>query len=293
MLAVFNNNEGKLYEVKILVTGANGYLGRFVVNTLLNRGHEVVASDLCYDRTNEKAVRSCIPIFSGDENIYKTIGRPDTCIHLAWRNGFIHDIDSHMSELSDHYIFLSNMIYGGLRHLAVMGTMHEIGYWEGAIDQDTPANPISKYGIAKNCLRAALTNICNKHKEVVFQWLRAYYVTGDDLHNNSIFRKLLEADAIGQKIFPFTSGKNLYDFIDVNELASQIVAVSCQSKFHGIINCCSGNPVSLAERVNFFIKEHDLSIKLNYGAFPDRPYDSPGVWGDNKKIKEVMMNFSK
>jgi dTDP-6-deoxy-L-talose 4-dehydrogenase (NAD+) len=37
-----------------------------------------------------------------------------------------------------------------------------------------------------------------------------------------------------------------------------------------------------------FITEHGFDIKLNYGAFPDRPYDSPGVWGNATKISEIM-----
>lgn len=37
-----------------------------------------------------------------------------------------------------------------------MGTMHEVGYWEGAIDEHTPCNPQSQYGIAKNAMRQSL-----------------------------------------------------------------------------------------------------------------------------------------
>ena len=48
--------------------------------------------------------------------------------------------------------------------------------------------------------------------------------------------------------------------------------------------------MTLAERVERYIKENDLNIKLDYGAFPDRPYDSPGVWGDASKIKQILKN---
>ncbi len=57
---------------------------------------------------------------------------------------------------------------------------------------------------------------------------------------------------------------------------------------NGIINCCSGKPLPLGERMEQFITEHGFDIKLNYGAFPDRPYDSPGVWGNATKISEIM-----
>ena len=43
-----------------------------------------------------------------------------------------------MNDLSSHMTFLEHMIDGGLKYLTVMGTMHEIGYWEGAIDENTP-----------------------------------------------------------------------------------------------------------------------------------------------------------
>ena len=94
--------------------------------------------------------------------------------------------------------------------------------------------------------------------------------------------------AAGEKKFPFTTGKNKYDFIHVDELAKQIVAVLMQEKVGGIINCCSGKAVSLAEQVEKFIKINQLNIELEYGKFPDREYDSPAVWGDNTKIKKIL-----
>ena len=179
------------------------------------------------------------------------------------------------------------MIRGGLKQLAVMGTMHEVGYWEGAIDENTPCNPRSMYGIAKDALRRSAFLLAQEHG-VCLQWLRAYYIYGDDARNHSIFTKICEAEQAGKKTFPFTSGKNLYDFITVDELARQIAASIVQTEVDGIINCCSGQPVSLADKVEQFIQDHGYNIKLDYGAFPDRPYDSPGVWGDATKIKRIM-----
>ena len=72
------------------------------------------------------------------------------------------------------------------------------------------------------------------------QWVRGYYILGDDLHNQSIFTKILKAAQEGKETFPFTSGKNKYDFISVQELADQIALVAMQNKVDGIINCCTG-----------------------------------------------------
>ena len=61
-----------------------------------------------------------------------------------------------------------------------------------------------------------------------------------------------------------------------------------QDEVAGIINCCSGKPLSLGEMIERFIADHGLNITLDYGKYPDRPYDSPGVWGDATKVDKVL-----
>lgn len=273
----------------ILVTGAAGYIGRHVVKTALDMGHRVIAADFAFKGVDERAEFCDVPLFSGDKNIYKALGLPDVCIHLAWRDGFRHNASSHMKDLSSHVVFCNNMAAGGLPLLTVMGTMHEVGYWEGAITADTPCAPQSQYGIAKNALRQSLmlslpATGCRLH------WLRAYYITGDEAHGSSIFAKITQAELDGKKTFPFTTGKNKYDFIDVDRLAQMIVAASVQDKVGGIINVCTGQPQSLADRVEQFLREKQYKIRLDYGAFPDRPYDSPGVWGDPAQINAILQD---
>ncbi|MGH4052322.1 MAG: NAD-dependent epimerase/dehydratase family protein [Clostridium sp.] len=272
---------------KVLVTGANGYIGHHIVKTLLDCGYNVDACDFRFDGIDERANKIYTPIFNGENDIYDKLGNPDICIHMAWRNGFVHNSETHIEDLYNHYTFLGNMISGGLKHLSVMGSMHEVGYWQGAIDENSPTNPSSLYGIAKNSLRQAL-ELLTKDDSVVLQWLRGYYIIGDDLRSNSIFSKITKMEMEGKEEFPFTTGKNKYDFISVEELSRQIVAASTQTEIKGIINCCCGKPISLADKVEGFIKEKNFNIKLKYGAFPDRKYDSPAVWGDNSKIQSIL-----
>ena len=272
--------------MKVLVTGANGYIGKHVVEALLNKGCDVYAADVRFEGMDERVNKVTAPIFD-NPNIFEESGCPDVCIHMAWRDGFVHNSEAHIVDLPKHYAFIKNMLEGGLKQIITMGSMHEVGYWEGAIDENTPTHPSSYYGIAKNALRD-ISKLLADANGACWQWVRAYYIYGDDLRGSSIFSKIAKADAEGKKTFPFTTGKNKYDFITVDRLADQIVVVACLKEIDGIINCCSGKPVALGEEIEGFIKKKGYSIKLEYGAFPDRPYDSPAVWGDATKINKIM-----
>jgi dTDP-6-deoxy-L-talose 4-dehydrogenase (NAD+) len=277
--------------MKILVTGACGYIGKHVVKTLLDNGHSVIALEKNISTVDPRAQSISIDIFklASSENMddLRILSKCDVCLHLAWQDGFLHNSYSHIENISNHFMFIKKMVETGIEHIAVMGSMHEIGYHIGSIDENTPCNPISMYGIAKDALRRSLLLLTSSSK-TSFQWIRGFYIFGDDKYNNSIFSKLLNAAEKGEKRFPFTTGKNKYDFLEVSELASQITACITQNKITGIINCCSGYSVSLADKVEQFIKDNKLDIQLEYGVFPDRPYDSPEIYGDSKKIRMIM-----
>ena len=277
--------------MKILITGANGYIGKNIVAYLLNQKHdyEVYALDFNNNNIDSRAKFLNIDILSeaNNENLFNKLQCPDVIIHLAWKDGFIHNSINHLKYLPAHYDFLKNMIDHGCKSISVMGTMHEIGYYEGEINNDTPCNPMSLYGISKNALRQAMLSYC-EDKPMSFKWLRAFYITGDDQNNKSIFSKILEMASKGQKTFPFTSGLNKYDFIDVSTLAQYISEASIQKEINGIINVCSGKPISLKDKVEEFIKQKNLDIRPEYGAYPSRKYDSPAIWGNADLINKII-----
>ena len=267
---------------KILITGANGFLGYNLVHYLYNNVNcNIVATDINLsklEKFNINKIEADILDCDDKKNLFEYFNKQD---------GFNHKAASHIINLPKHYKFLTNIIENGCKSVSVMGSMHEVGFYEGEVSAQTPCFPLSNYGIAKNALRQMMSVYCDE-KDVSFKWLRGYYITGDEKHNHSIFTKILNFVDEGKKTFPFTSGKNKYDFLDIHDVIKQISAASLQTKENGIIEICSGKPVSLREKVEEFISSKHLDIKPEYGAFPSRKYDSNAIWGDSSRIQKIM-----
>ncbi len=272
--------------MKILVTGANGYLGQGVVRKLLDYGHEVIATDLAIENIDERAIRIKSNLFEV-EDPYAFFGQPEILLHMAWRDGFVHYSDAHIVDLPKHYSFLKTLCNTDIKTIAVMGSMHEVGFFEGCVNENTPCNPITPYGISKNALRELTLMLCNQTKKS-FLWLRGFYIVGNSRHGSSVFSKITAAEEKGDDYFPFTTGKNQYDFIDYPLFCEQVAKAVTQDIISGIVNICSGRPERLSDRVERFISENNYKIRLNYGAYPDRPYDSKAIWGDESKIDKIM-----
>ncbi|QUM83560.1 NAD(P)-dependent oxidoreductase [Moritella sp. 28] len=267
--------------MKIAVTGANGYIGRNVVRELIKRNHQVVSilfpgEDVHPYLEGAEVIRYDLLKMDNSE-IEKEFRDCDALLHLAWQAGFNHQDPCHIQNVIKHYNFITSVYSSGVKHISVAGTMHEVGYHVGPIDADTPCNPLNPYGIAKNFLRQSLVEHSTKNG-LNLQWLRFYYITGDDKYSSSIFTKILKASEEGKKKFPLNSGEMLYDFIDIKELALQI-STSLESNAVGIYNCCSGKPKSLRTAVVEFIEKNNLDIEPEFNVFPERPYDSMAVWG--------------
>ena len=210
--------------MKILVTGANGFLGIGIVEELVKMGHDVIATDFILDKVSRKAQKYECDIFKIYDP-YNYFDRPDSILHLAWKDGFKHFSDAHFNDLPKHVAFLEKMASSGMDSITVMGTMHEVGFFEGSISESTPCNPMNYYGIAKNALRSITSIICHNNN-ITFKWLRAFYIVSSSPRGASVFSKISQAVQEGRKTFPFNTGESQYDFLDYDLFCKQVAVAA-------------------------------------------------------------------
>jgi nucleoside-diphosphate-sugar epimerase len=281
-------------QMKILVTGATGFIGNYVVQELLKNNCEVIATSLNEEKAKVASWFSqvtYIPFnlkeFDNSTNYYTFFGEPDAMIHLAWEGLPNYKDAFHVEEnLPRHLAFLTNLINNGLTSLAVTGTCFEYGMKEGCLNEEMHCEPANPYAIAKNELRIQLEQL-KANKSFNFKWIRLFYMYGQGQSVKSLISQLETALDNNEPVFNMSGGEQVRDFLPVEKVAANIVTIALQNKVQDIINCCSGNPVTVKAFVENYLKVRNKSIKLNLGFYPYTDYEPMKFWGDNSKLKLI------
>lgn len=280
--------------MKILVTGATGFIGAHVVKKLVEDQHEVLVAV----RSQQKVLSYSwfsevrfVPFNLKDklpENIYEVFQRPEVLIHLAWE-GLPHYRSSfHVEEnYPRHREFLQRMIEGGLPSLTVTGTCLEYGMRTGCLSEDMEPAPHVPYAQAKIALLKDLFKL-QERRPFSLKWVRLFYIYGPGQNENSILSQLDRALERGEKVFNMSGGEQLRDYLPVEKVAYNIVKLALQPKANGVINCCSGEPISIKQFVNDYLVLKGKRMNLNLGYYPYPDYEAMAFWGDTHKLKEAL-----
>src|SRR5687767_9207753 len=263
--------------MKVLVTGATGFVGRYVLEALRRRQVDVIASAATrvLDRHSNSPGVTLVThdIYADDQSqLFEKFPRPDVAIHLAW--GGLPDFKAarHIDEeLPAQKTFLQNLLDGGLRDLTVTGTCLEYGMREGELSEDMPARPAVPYAQAKNELRLFLEER-QRQTDFDFRWVRLFYMYGAGQSPKSILAQLDAALDANAQTFNMSEGEQWRDYLPVEKVAENLVIFALQRKIKGIINCCSNNPISIKQLVANHLKSRNRTITLNTGYYPYPDY---------------------
>ena len=267
---------------KLLLTGATGLLGKVIVQPLIEAGFEVSA--LTIDKINPDNGVNWINCNLFDSKMVSTIFselKPSYLMNLAWiTTGDYLVSNSNFDFLCASIDLLKNFAKNGGKRAVFSGTCFEYKFkgFETLKEYDE-LSPMTIYGKCKNWTREISEIFC-KNNDISFAWGRIFNLFGSNEAPTRLTGSIIKNISEG-KMTTIKSGKIVRDYIYVKDVAMAFVAL-LNSDTNGIVNICSGNPVSIEKFARTLAHELGAENLLNFvdQAGAQVPY----IVGDNSRL---------
>lgn len=278
---------------KILVTGATGFVGRHLVKALLDRGCQVraVARNIEVARNMpwfDQVEFIAADVHAQDLDIAQLTHEVDALAHLAWPGLPAYQGLFHLEHnLFADYAFIKAAVVSGVGQVLITGTCFEYGLQNGELSEDTDAKPANPYGLAKHSLRLFLEAF-GREQSFALQWVRLFYLHGEGQSPNSLLASLDRAIDAGDARFDMSAGDQLRDYLPIEQAARNLAAVIQRPDFSGVLNCCSGKPISVRAMAEQRVAQRHSSIGLNLGHYPYSVHEPLAFWGDVRRLEKLL-----
>lgn len=275
--------------MKILITGINGFVGRFLSRELSASGHEVWGIDTRSDSNN------IINADITDEMTLAAVVRdisPDYVFHLA----AVADVDREDTSLiydinfsgtlnllractalirQPSFVFISSaQVYGNVPEEQL------------PIDESFPLNPVNHYGASK----AAGEMIVKAHAaefDMNFVIFRPFNHTGPGQSDRFVVPKIV--NAFKNRVGSIELG-NIYtirDFTDVRDVVKAYTGIIEHFQNGEIYNIASGKGVCIADVIEMMEGISGRKIYLDKKEYLIRKSEIRSVIGSAKKLREA------
>lgn len=271
--------------MRILLTGATGFIGSHVARALVREGHKVhvlVRAESNLGRIED--LTSSLHLIKGDLLNPAFVLHPsafDLGLHLAWHvepGNYLHQPQKEDWIVASLRL-ASALRDGGCRRFVATGTSFEYAPSDLPQRESSPTKPSTAYGQAKLELFEALRSI-----DIDLAWLRPFYLYGPDEDQRRLVPVVINSLLRGQEI-KLVPGERVRDYLHIEDVASAICAVA-GSQLTGAVNIASGVPITVREIALKIGEALDRVDLLKLGALPYAASEPLYLLADNTKLRE-------
>ncbi|RMG13737.1 MAG: SDR family oxidoreductase [Planctomycetota bacterium] len=280
---------------RVLVTGARGFLGRWTLAPLQERGFEVHAVGRSTEAPPEpprlppgiRWHRTDLLLPGRARALVERV-RPTHLLHLAWvtEHGRFWSAPENLAWVSASLELLEAFAEAGGKRVVVAGSCAEYDWGTGAcVEKETPLRPSTLYGAAKHALHV-LQEAWARERGLSQAWGRVFFPYGPGEPEGKFVASVARSLLRGEEAC-CTRGEQVRDLIFVADAALALVRL-LDSELQGPVNIASGEARPLREVALALGRQLGRPDAVRLGALPDRPGDPPCVAADVRRLRDEL-----
>jgi GDP-4-dehydro-6-deoxy-D-mannose reductase len=285
--------------MRVLITGAAGFVGRHAVELCAERGAEVVAlGRRSPDRPGvPEPVDAYLQVDLREPERAATAiadALPDRLFHLAALASVARSWEDPLAALRDNYLITANVLEAVRIHrpecaVLIACSGEQYGLPERLpVDEDAPLRPRSPYAAGKAAADMLAGFYADAHGLRVFR-TRAFNHAGPGQAAtyvaSGIARQIASAERSGAEEVTVTTGnvKVRRDFLDVRDVVRAYWS-TLEHAEPGVYNVCSGRATAVADILAAFAQQTALKVDQRTDPRLLRRNEVMEVFGSNEKL---------
>ena len=271
--------------MKVLLTGASGFLGQYALRALRQRGITAVAVGrrLPHDPAGATFVAADLLATEDLAELARRVGASHL-LHLAWvtEHGKYWASPENFRWVDASTRLVQAFCEAGGRHVLVAGTCAEYDWSQGHCREDTtPLEPATVYGVAKDATRRLVTALCAQHG-VRCVWGRVFLPYGAGEAPARLVPSLIAALQGRSEGFGVHASQ-ARDLLHASDVAQAFVAL-LTSQASGCYNLSSGQAARVGEVVHGLARLLDADPQPVLARAPARPAGPALLVGQNARL---------